>query len=243
MEAPACRLLIEPGPHTGAWNMAVDELLLESALADGSGCVRIYRWSTATLSLGYFQKTVPADIDLRFRDLPQVRRLSGGGAILHHHELTYSCVVPPTHAAAADPVSLYDAIHLRIIECLAGFGFRLVLRGASEPPRDDAFLCFGRANPHDVVLAGQKVLGSAQRRRRGAVLQHGSLVLQTSEYAPEFPGLFDLAGQTASPEALCVALAPALANSVFGSCRVGELTGEERAAAERLVQERYLTGF
>lgn len=243
VEAPVCRLLIEHAPNSGAWNMAVDELLLESALTKGTGCVRIYRWSAATLSLGYFQTSIPEDMDLRFRDLPRVRRLSGGGAILHHHELTYSCVVPPSHASTADPVDLYDRIHLRIMECLTGFGFASALRGKVEHPRDDEFLCFGRANPHDVVLAGMKVLGSAQRRRRGAVLQHGSLVLQRSEYVPEFPGLFDLAGHAACPDGLSAVLAPAIAGAVFESTLGDQLTDEEQIDAAQRVQERDLSGF
>ncbi len=241
MNSPICRILIDATPNTGAWNMAVDEALLETAVARGTGCVRIYQWSTATLSLGYFQSPKTDEIAAPYRNLPRVRRLSGGGAILHHHELTYACIVPADHGWASDPVELYDLVHTRIISVLADFGIDPELRGRTDSGRDDEFLCFSRANPHDVVLAGHKILGSAQRRRKGAVLQHGSLVLLRSEYAPQFPGLFDLAGQAASPEELREALAPALAHAVFGGGDAGELTQEETLAASRLERDRQLS--
>ena len=94
-----CRLLIDP-PGAGAWNMAVDEVLLEWSAEQGGCCWRLYRWQEPTLSLGYFQ---PYDERRRHpasRDCPAVRRLSGGGAILHDAELTYSLVVPSGHPLA-----------------------------------------------------------------------------------------------------------------------------------------------
>lgn len=106
-----CRAILESDPASGAWNMAVDEALLESALAQGMFAVRLYRWDGATLSLGYFQKPEEATGDPRLAGLPRVRRLSGGGAILHHHEWTYSCVLPPGHPIAAVPHLLYETVH------------------------------------------------------------------------------------------------------------------------------------
>ncbi len=84
-----CRLIVDP-PQAGAWNMAVDEALLESAVAGGLPVFRLYQWSEPTLSLGYFQAVADRQQHPASHGCPLVRRRSGGGAILHAHELTYA---------------------------------------------------------------------------------------------------------------------------------------------------------
>lgn len=186
------RLLVESAPRDGRWNMAFDEALLEAAANRGETTLRIYRWSQPTLSLGHFQKALPPDLPDSLRDVPCVRRLSGGGAILHHHEWTYSVAVPKGHPLAARTEALYDAAHAAIIASLANLGVTVALRSQADRAADSHFLCFLRGDPRDVLAAGRKVVGSAQRRRRGAVLQHGSVVLKRSELAPDVPGLAEL---------------------------------------------------
>ena len=178
--------MIEPEPQSGVRNMALDEALLEAALERGQCTVRWYRWNSATVSLGYFQKSEAAAAIPRLNGLPVVRRLTGGGAILHHLEWTYSCAVPPDHPLAQTPLQIYERVHERIIAALAERGVSSALRGTSLSGAEGAFLCFGRGDPRDVVLEGQKIVGQRQRRRRGAVLQHGSLLFRRSEYAPNF---------------------------------------------------------
>src|SRR5690606_18263998 len=192
------RVIIEPEPAGGAWNMAVDEVLLESALRHGICTLRWYRWREPTLSLGYFQSPDDPLIDDRFCALPVVRRLSGGGAILHDRELTYSCAIGVQHPLAAEPASLYKTMHAAIVAELARVGVEVAPRGIAEKGLDANFLCFSRGDANDLVIAAHKVLGSAQRRRRGAVLQHGSLLLERSPLAPEYPGIADLSGVAAS---------------------------------------------
>lgn len=173
--------------------MAVDESLLEAAVARDQCAVRLYRWSEATISLGYFQ---PADALVAFPEfarLPSVRRLSGGGAILHHHELTYSCALPASHELARRPEFLYVQIHQGLVDLLMQYGIASRLRGGAKKPADESFFCFGRSDSRDIVINNYKVLGSAQRRRRCAVLQHGSLLLKKSCHVPEFLGILDLA--------------------------------------------------
>jgi lipoate-protein ligase A len=189
------RVVIESEPEDGVRNMAVDEALLEAALDRGECTVRWYRWREATVSLGYFQGSEAAAAIPGLLDLPIVRRLTGGGAILHHHEWTYSCAVPPGNPLAENPTQIYDRVHERIVAALAEQKIRAALRGEALADREGTFLCFGRGDPRDIVLNGHKILGSAQRRRRGAVLQHGSLLVQSSEHAPQFPGLVDLEPQ------------------------------------------------
>jgi lipoyl(octanoyl) transferase len=225
-----CRLLIEPQPSSGIRNMALDEALLEAALGRGLCTVRWYRWETATVSLGYFQDATAASTAPELAGCPVVRRLTGGGAILHHHEWTYSCTVPPDHPLAAAPSNLYELIHERIIAALAEQGIHAALRGDRQPGKDQAFLCFGRGDPRDVVMGGHKVVGSAQRRRRGAILQHGSVLLRRSEFAPQFPGALDLAGK-AEIDAEFPGRAADLCGPLFG---LTSLASE----ADSLIEER-----
>lgn len=216
--------------------MAVDAALLESAVAGGPCTVRWYRWDEATLSIGYFQGLDEARGNPRFCHLPVVRRLSGGGAIVHHHELTYSCTLPARHPLAADARQLYTVVHGRIVEVLAESGVSVALRGKVDSDRANEFLCFGRGDDFDVVMAGHKVLGSAQRRRKGAVLQHGSLVLRRSEWAPEFPGIFDCGAPTVSPADLIGRLAPAVGSLFASRLEHCSISADEHEQAARCVK-------
>lgn len=183
-------LLVDEEPKSGAWNMAADELLLEESIATGKTFVRIYRWEQATLSLGHFQKWNLEDVPPPLRSLPVVRRLSGGGAIIHDQEITYSCVIPAVHHFAFDPSKLYDAVHGVIQDQLGQDGMAVTSRGQMESDKEGNFLCYARGDQRDLMVGGEKVVGSAQRRRKGAVLQHGSILLRRGSIG-EFQGLLD----------------------------------------------------
>jgi lipoate-protein ligase A len=185
-------LLVESTARSGSWNMATDEYLLEAALSDNLKAVRMYRWEEPTVSLGYFQDSADDALVTMFQNLAAVRRLSGGGAILHHHELTYSFVLPADHPLALVPTELYGRVHRAIIDVLRDFGASCSMRGEDDAKSDEPFLCFIRGDRHDIHCSGHKVVGSAQRRRKGAVLQHGSIIIERSPHAPEIPGLRDL---------------------------------------------------
>ena len=240
------RLLIDPRPHSGAWNMAVDELLLEAAITEGVSTLRLYEWDVPTVSIGHFQAANDPVVRERFPKLPVVRRLSGGGAILHHHELTYSLAMAPGHPLAADPTTVYAIVHMAIIRVLNTLGVASIhMRGDAVQNEREPFLCFGRGDPRDLVIDHHKVLGSAQRRRRGAVLQHGALLLRQSLHAPEFPGLFELAGLDAQPSNLT----SALAQEIWPVLRMPEslpspapLTTTEAQQAERLAADYLVSG-
>lgn len=230
------RVIVEAEPASGGWNMAVDEVLLESALRHGVCSLRWYRWREPTLSLGYFQSPDDPLIDDRFTGLPVVRRLSGGGAILHDRELTYSCAIAPRHPLAAEPGSLYTAMHAAIVAELARVGVGVAPRGVADKGLDANFLCFSRGDANDLVIAGHKVLGSAQRRRRGAVLQHGSLLLERSPVAPEYPGIAELSGVPAS--AIDVMRLVDVTTAVLGqAARPGVLTNSEVDLATQLARQ------
>ncbi len=200
----AKRLLIDQ-PMSGAFNMAVDEHLLNAGL-QGAAALRFYEWDAPTVSLGHFQAAQGQFVPPRFTDLAVVKRLSGGGAILHHAELTYSCVLPTWHPITRDPAELYDLIHEVIIDVLTQRGVRCQMRGDAAFP-DQSFLCFSRGDSRDIVMGSHKIVGSAQRRRQGVILQHGSILLRQSELAPEFPGIHELSGKALTASELIPSLA------------------------------------
>jgi len=218
MAPTPCQLLIDP-PADGTWNMAVDEVLLAATANSGLPTLRLYQWQSPTLSLGYFQKYADRSQHRSSLNADVVRRLSGGGAILHDQELTYSLLIPASHNLARDTQSLYDAAHQAIIETLntflaPGTTWQPVL--CEQPTKlgaqDEPFLCFERRSKGDILLRNResdshapsdslthKIVGSAQRRRQGVVLQHGSILLGQSARAPELEGFADITRSPLSP--------------------------------------------
>jgi lipoate-protein ligase A len=180
--------------------MAVDEVLLEDA-DQGIATLRCYGWSEPTLSLGYFQHAADRANHLASVGCPLVRRASGGGAILHDAELTYSFAAPVADRLGASAAGLYQAIHGALAETLAARG---IIAHCWGGPADGApaFLCFQRRAVGDLVVGANKIAGSAQRRHRRAILQHGSVLLNTSRCAPELPGLQESTGRQLHPAEL-----------------------------------------
>jgi len=174
----AWRLLVtwdgEPG-----WNMALDEALL--ARADPRPTLRFYTWMPHALSLGYFQRFSEVEHLAQGRGL--VRRFSGGGAIHHADELTFSIAAPDQHALFRGEVRhSYERIHGLLARAFADFGVRAALRGAGVLRSDRAHsgMCFHNSTPLDLAWDERKGVGSAQRRRGGRVLHHGSIKLGAS---------------------------------------------------------------
>jgi lipoate-protein ligase A len=234
------RLLLD-SPAAGAGNMAVDEALLQSARERATPTLRFYTWKTATLSLGYFQAHAQRSAHSASSKLPLVRRATGGGAIVHHHELTYSFVAPLTDRLSADAESLYYAFHETLIDCLGIFGVAARLCGTPvvHPRGAEPFLCFQRRAKGDVLCGDAKITGSAQRRHHGAVLQHGSVLLVQSPHTPELPGVAELSGRVLSIPELMTAWTPALATRLGLELEPGALTDEEQAAATAIESDKF----
>jgi lipoate-protein ligase A len=185
--------------------MAFDEAILDFVAAGAdSAFLRTYGWTIPTLSLGYFQHLAQARAQPRWQDVAIVRRPSGGGAIWHHHEVTYALVVPASHPLARPSTRLYRAVRIAITDILAGLGVPAAARrdqdNSQNYVRSRPLMCFTDTNPDDIVTYGVKVSGSAQRRRGGAVLQHGSVLLARSSRSPELLGVCDVADLCAKPE-------------------------------------------
>ncbi|MBN1343102.1 MAG: lipoate--protein ligase family protein [Phycisphaerae bacterium] len=193
------RLLIDP-PLDGPTNMARDEALLEGVGAGSSPLtLRCYRWCEPTISLGYFQPYAEFEAFCRDdRRLPVVRRTTGGGAILHDRELTYSLIVPVGHRLiAGGATGLYCRMHDAIVEVVRSLGLPAGRRGEvveGDRERGEAFFCFARRHSLDVVVGQLKLAGSAQRRTSQAVLQHGSVILQAAHEAQPSAALAETGG-------------------------------------------------
>lgn len=216
MRMPHVRQIIDPTANSGSWNMALDEVLLRSAIEDGIATLRWYRWREPTVSMGYFQREADVLSDSRLASLRRVRRLTGGGTLVHDQELTYSLTLPPSQKLIERPMDLYRIVHTACVGELGRRGVELRLRGITVKSLTEPVLCFNREDEHDLVLGSHKVLGSAQRRRRGAILQHGGLLLQASAITPELPGIADLcpdADLTDLPERLGQAILREIAAS------------------------------
>ncbi|WP_010258415.1 lipoate--protein ligase family protein [Treponema primitia] len=155
--------LLESGCHDGYYNMGLDEALLESAARGGTPCLRLYGWKPPAVSIGYFQG-LHEEVDLdacKKHGVDVVRRISGGGAVFHQAELTYSIIMPVTH-----PLAQQDFNDFYIRFCGG------IIEGLKLLGLDARF-----APINDVLVGGRKISGNAQTRRMGCILQHGTVLL------------------------------------------------------------------
>ena len=240
-----CRL-IRHQPCLGVWNMAVDEALLHSAAmpADANQhqpvpVLRFYRWSEPTLTLGYFQKAADRQQHQSSLKCPMTRRSSGGGALIHDQEWTYSFVVPAQTRGGSE--QLYNAFHESLAELLCRFGLQAyTFPQTDKTTQPEPFLCFQRRSRGDLCVGDTKVMGSAQRRIRNAVLQHGSLLFQQSQQAPELNGLTELGlHNSISDEKIIDSWADLLTERLELEIYEDSLTDQEAQLADRFSSEKY----
>lgn len=167
--------------------MATDAALLEHARRSGETTLRVYSWSRPTLSLGRHERArglFSPDV-LRDEGVDVVRRPTGGRALLHHREVTYSVTAP---IGAASQRESYEAINFLLLDALAALGVAASeARPRQRPLRPEGAACFAEAGAGELVVRGAKLVGSAQRREDGAFLQHGSILL-----ADDQPWIADL---------------------------------------------------
>ncbi len=261
--------LVRTPPLNGALNMAIDEAIL-NAIADGASppTLRFFAWEPATLSLGYGQPI--ADVDrsrLADRGWGLVRRPTGGRAILHTDELTYSVAAPMEEPRVVG--SVVESYRRLSAGLLAGLQ-RLGLQARADRKEPVAAVrtpdgtpvvnpvCFEVPSDYEITADGRKLLGSAQVRKRGIVLQHGTLplegditrILDGLAYAEaerealrerlraRAATLADI-GIHASWPAAAAAMATGFTEALGLTLIEGDLTQAERADAEQLVAEKY----
>lgn len=232
------RLILDP-PAAGSWNMAVDEALLHSAAQHGVVTLRIYSWRVPTISLGYFQPFAERRGHPASLPCPAVRRATGGGAIVHDRELTYSLTAPDPHPHTRRRDDWYDVLHTSWLATLTDWGVAATLCEQTDPTRERAFLCFLRRTKGDLLLYETKIGGSAQKRSRHAFLQHGSLLLDQSPAAPELPGISQLTSRSLDAEELTRSWTGRLAVRLGISWSAEALTDDERNRASAFDRDRY----
>ncbi|HSM61212.1 MAG TPA: biotin/lipoate A/B protein ligase family protein [Longimicrobiales bacterium] len=230
--------------------MALDHALA-AGLAGDRGVLRLYSWSPRTVSfgrnepaLGLYDRTAAEAEGIAF-----VRRPTGGRAVLHAEEITYAVTLPAR--ALGGVRAAYLAIHRGLVAGLRALGVAADVALAGAPLRPDAGPCFQGPTAGEVVAAGRKLVGSAQVRFGGALLQHGSLILDGDQRAlarlrgggadPAPPAtLRGLIGPVDAP-AVARALADGLGLALGGEWSKGGYSPEQLETAYRFERERYGT--
>src|SRR5262245_35203501 len=216
----------------GAANMAADEGLLEAASC-GVASLRFYTWAEPTLSLGYFQPAAE-----RLPGLTWVRRASGGAALVHHHELTYCLALPAGAPWQRRGASWICRFHGVIAAALKDLGVESDKLCAAETKLGPV-LCFLHHTPGDLILGGHKIGGSAQRKQRGALMQHGGVLLERSTHTPELPGLRELADIEISADLLAERVTREFARDTGWKIAAGVWSVDERLRIDELTRTKY----
>ncbi|MGM0472429.1 MAG: lipoate--protein ligase family protein [Bacillota bacterium] len=174
--------LLKTGHSSGAMNMALDEAILDH-VKEGkvAPTIRFYGWQPATVTLGYFQKlTQELDVTAcQEWNVDIVRRLTGGRAVLHDDELTYSLIISEEDSLLPKSViESYKVISQGLLAGLEELGVaaKLVSRAEKKQRKSQSAACFDAPSWYELTVDGKKIIGSAQTRRRGVLLQHGSII-------------------------------------------------------------------
>lgn len=159
--------------HSPAFNMAADEVLLETAVARGRPLLRFYEWDCKAVSLGYVQSLAAAP-----EGFAVVRRLTGGGVVYHDYDFTYSVVFPAGHwLTGLNRLLSYDWLNRSVQAALWQLDMpaSLAEQDISADIDRSSMVCFSNPTRYDILLEQRKVAGSAQRRNKDGILHQGSL--------------------------------------------------------------------
>jgi lipoate-protein ligase A len=231
---------LDSGPASGARQMAVDDALLTLC---GQGLsppsLRLFSFRPPCLSLGRFQPAPPETC--REPDLGVVRRPSGGRAVLHRGDICYSVIAPADHPLVAGSIhQSYAKIARALAEGLAILGLPSLEEAAAQGRLPEGDWCFEAVAPHEFALDGAKLVGSAQLRRDGILLQQGSIRLASPDgEPPPTTSLEEALGRRLSRREIASALVEGFRRAWGVQFRRGRLTTEEEQLAQRLERERY----
>ena len=232
---PAWRYLVSP-PLTGAENMAWDDALMARARRTGESVLRVYAWASPTLSLGRNQTARDAyDLErASAAGVGIVRRPTGGRALLHHHEVTYSVTAPETLDSSLRDT--YTRINELLLDALQALGVPATLATpAARASAPGLAPCFAEPSAGEIVLGGAKLVGSAQWRHAGALLQHGSILIRDDQ--PLIAGLLRQRSELPVPPAATLqsALAAEPSFAQVADALVASLKRREAQHAEPLM--------
>lgn len=159
--------------HSPPFNMAADEVLLETAADRGRPLLRFYTWDRLAVSIGYIQR-----LDAAPAGYAAVRRPTGGGVVYHDHDFTYTVIFPDGHwLCGLDRLQSYDWLNRAVQAGLQKLNLQADLADSTIPHEVDRLnmICFNNPTRYDILLDGEKIAGSAQRRTRNGILHQGSL--------------------------------------------------------------------
>src|ERR1700677_3870212 len=166
-------LLLNSGAGAAAFNMAVDEILLETAPQSGTPVLRLYGWKQPAATFGYFQKYTGVELATPLR--PLIRRPTGGGIVPHDADWTYSFVAPPDHEwHSLAAIESYRRMHAWIQSAFARLKIETELAPCSRKPEISG-ACFIGHEKFDLLWHGKKIAGAAQRRNKSGLLIQGSV--------------------------------------------------------------------
>lgn len=246
------RLVFSPA-LPGAWNMAIDEaMLLAHAAGLSPPTFRLYRWQPPAVSIGLLQPYDSVDAEAcRELGFEIVRRPSGGGAVLHQHEVTYSVVVDGRLCPWGSSVlATYRWLAEGLKEGLKRLGIEVSPQPPTSPNRSaNTPFCFARLTDADLNVNGRKLGGSAQARKRNFLLQHGSIPLKLDMGAIErifgltererFTCVEEVLGRVVSPGEFAEAITQGFAEALGVSFAIGGLTPTEQQIATFLFRHKY----
>ncbi len=165
--------LINSGKLSPAMNMAIDEALLDGP----QPVLRFYQWQPAGISIGFFQK-MKEEINIaecKKQGIGYVRRLTGGKAVLHDMELTYSIILDEK-TMPKSIIESYKIISQGILIALEKLGFKAQMKESLEK-KPSSSICFNESSYYEIIVGNKKIVGSAQTRKKGKLLQHGSVLI------------------------------------------------------------------
>ena len=229
--------LLPPASADGPHNLAADEVLLEAAL-QGIASLRFYQWNPATLSLGYFQAEQSRQQDPTLSGLPFVRRASGGATLVHHHEVTYALALPHGRPWQTGEPWLRH-MHVIIADALRDLGVESHLHEAADDLPLQGSLCFKHFTAGDLIIGSSKIVGSAQRKQRGALLQHGGILLARSRYTPALPGILELTGRSLTVAETCDTVRRSFVQATSWKLVESDWTPSELNRIEDLANTKY----
>jgi lipoyl(octanoyl) transferase len=218
--------------------MAADEVLLDAAVR-GAASLRFYTWSEPTLSLGYFQPHSERLGNPKLTSLPWVRRATGGAALVHDAELTYALALPAGTEWQRRGESWICRMHGIVGDALKICGVTTDSQLCGEQMKLGPVLCFLHHTAGDLLFQGHKIAGSAQRKQRGALMQHGGILLARSPHAPDLPGLRELAGVALSTEQLSQAIRQEFARQTGWEIVPSDWQPAEQARLRELADSKY----
>jgi lipoate-protein ligase A len=231
---------IDSGRASGARQMAVDDALLTlCGQGQSPPTLRLFSFRPPCLSLGRFQPTPPETC--REAGLDVVRRPTGGRAVLHRGDICYSVIAPADHPLVAGSIhQSYARIARALAEALAVLGLPPLREAAARGPLPVADWCFEAIAPHELTLDGAKLVGSAQLRHDGILLQQGSIRLAPPDGQPSGAmSLEEALGRRLSRREMASALVDGFSRAWAVQFRCGPLTAEEKRLAQQLEREKY----